>query len=32
MNSVLELTLGVMTALGGFVDVGELVFAVQAGA
>ena len=32
MNSVLELTLGVMTALGGFVDVGELVFALQAGA
>jgi manganese transport protein len=32
MNSVLELTLGIMTALGGFVDVGEMVFAVQAGA
>jgi manganese transport protein len=32
MSSVLELTLGVMTALGGFLDVGELVFAVQAGA
>ena len=32
MNPVLELALGVMTALGGFVDVGELVFAVQAGA
>jgi manganese transport protein len=32
MNSVLEVTLGIMTALGGFVDVGEMVFAVQAGA
>jgi manganese transport protein len=28
----MELALGVMTALGGFVDVGELIFAVQAGA
>ena len=27
-----ELVLGVMTALGGFVDVGELVFVAQAGA
>ena len=27
-----ELALGIMTALGGFVDIGELVFAVQAGA
>lgn len=32
MSSLLELTLGIMTALGGFVDVGEMVFAVQAGA
>lgn len=32
MNSLLELTLGIMTALGGSVDVGELVFAVQSGA
>jgi manganese transport protein len=32
MSSVLELTLGIMTALGGFLDVGEIVFAVQAGA
>ena len=32
MSAVLELALGIMTALGGFVDVGELVFAVQAGA
>ena len=28
----MELALGVMTALGGFVDIGELVFAVEAGA
>ena len=28
----LELFLGVMTALGGFVDIGEVVFASQAGA
>jgi manganese transport protein len=28
----IEITLGVMTALGGFVDVGELVFTAQAGA
>src|SRR5690348_4605543 len=27
----LELTLGVMTAVGGFVDISELVFAAQAG-
>jgi manganese transport protein len=32
MNAVLELTLGVMTALGGFVDISELVFATSAGA
>jgi manganese transport protein len=32
MSSVLELTLGIMTALGGFVDIGELVFAVAGGA
>jgi manganese transport protein len=32
MNQVLELALGVMTALGGFVDIGELVFALDAGA
>src|SRR6185312_10437765 len=31
MSSVLELTLGIMTAMGGFVDVSELVFAAQAG-
>src|SRR3954471_20480158 len=27
----LELTLGIMTAVGGFVDISELVFAAQAG-
>ena len=32
MSNVLELALGIMTALGGFVDIGELVFAVDAGA
>ena len=32
MSSVLELALGIMTALGGFVDIGELVFAIGAGA
>ncbi len=31
MNSIIQLTLGVVTAIGGFVDIGELVFAVQAG-
>ncbi len=32
MSRVLGLTLGIVTALGGFVDIGELVFASQAGA
>lgn len=32
MSRLLELFLGVMTSLGGFVDIGELVFAVGAGA
>lgn len=32
MSRVIGLTLGVVTALGGFVDIGELVFASQAGA
>lgn len=32
MNALLELTLGIMTALGGFVDIGELVFAIGGGA
>ena len=27
----LELTLGIMTAVGGFVDISELVFAAKAG-
>jgi manganese transport protein len=31
MNSLLQLTLGIVTAIGGFVDIGELVFSVQAG-
>lgn len=32
MSQWLELLLGVMTALGGFVDIGELVFAIAGGA
>jgi Mn2+/Fe2+ NRAMP family transporter len=32
VSQLLELFLGVMTSLGGFVDIGELVFAVGAGA
>ena len=32
MKKLLEITLAIMTALGGFVEVGELVFAAQAGA
>lgn len=32
MSQMLELFLGIMTSLGGFVDIGELVFAVGAGA
>jgi manganese transport protein len=32
MKKWLEIFLGVMTALGGFVDIGELVFMAQAGA
>jgi Mn2+/Fe2+ NRAMP family transporter len=32
VKKALELFLGVMTALGGFVDIGELVFTAQAGA
>jgi manganese transport protein len=32
MSSLLEIFLGVMTALGGFVDISELVFTAQAGA
>jgi manganese transport protein len=32
MSRVMGLTLGILTALGGFVDIGEMVFAAQAGA
>ena len=32
MKKILQLTLGVMTALGGFVDLGQIVFTMQAGA
>lgn len=32
MSQLLDVTLGIMTALGGFVDIGELVFALAAGA
>ena len=32
MSGLLELTLGIMTALGGFVDISELVFCLAAGA
>jgi manganese transport protein len=32
MKKLLQLTLGIMTALGGFVDLGQIVFSMQAGA
>ena len=32
MNAVLDLFLGIMSSLGGFVDVGEIVFTIQGGA
>jgi manganese transport protein len=32
MKKVLQLALGILAAIGGFVDIGELVFNVQAGA
>jgi manganese transport protein len=32
MNKFLEIGLGIMVALGGFIDIGDLVFATQAGA
>jgi len=32
VKKLLEITLAIMTALGGFVEVGELVFTAQAGA
>jgi manganese transport protein len=31
MSGLIEITLGIMTAVGGFVDISELVFASQAG-
>src|ERR1043165_971106 len=31
MSGLIEITLGIMTAVGGFVDISELVFAAQAG-
>src|SRR3954469_9703541 len=32
MKKLLGVTLGIMTALGGFVDLGQIVFTMQAGA
>ncbi|MFL5839876.1 MAG: NRAMP family divalent metal transporter [Thermoleophilaceae bacterium] len=32
MSKVLQLALGILAAIGGFVDIGDLVFATQAGA
>src|ERR1043165_1683788 len=32
MKNILNLTLGIMTALGGFTDLGQIVFTMQAGA
>src|SRR6266513_5839400 len=32
MKKLLGITLGIMTALGGFVDLGQIVFTTQAGA
>ena len=32
MRKILGITLGIMTALGGFVDLGQIVFTLQAGA
>src|ERR1700709_1158723 len=32
MKRLIEITLGIMTAVGGFVDISELVFASQSGA
>jgi Mn2+/Fe2+ NRAMP family transporter len=31
MNSLLQITLGIVTAMGGYVDIGELVFSIEAG-
>ena len=32
MKQLFGITLGIMTALGGFVDLGQIVFTMQAGA
>src|SRR6059058_6365870 len=32
MRKLLGITLGIMTALGGFIDLGQIVFTMQAGA
>lgn len=32
MNGIFEIALGIMTAVGGFIDIGDLVFATQSGA
>lgn len=32
MKKILGITLGIMTALGGFIDLGQIVFTLQAGA
>lgn len=32
MNKIFQITLGIVTAVGGFIDIGELVFSVHAGA
>ncbi len=32
MNKILGLALGILAAIGGFVDIGDLVFNVSAGA
>jgi hypothetical protein len=31
MKNILEVFLGILTAMGGFVEIGELVFTVNAG-
>ena len=31
MKKLLAITLGIMTALGGFVDLGQIIFTMQAG-
>jgi manganese transport protein len=32
MKNLLGITLGIITALGGYVDLGQIVFTMQAGA